>query len=90
MVSQEDRCVLNKLVSGVQSTLLLHVDDILCLSASDDAHEELLRLMTDRYKEVHSDAGVRLSFLGIAVDMSVESDARLSMQGFVRNSTGHT
>ena len=83
VVNQEDRCVFNKLISGVQSTLLLHVDDILCLSASDAAHEELLRLMTDRYKEVHSDAGVRLSFLGMTVDMSVESEARLSMQGFV-------
>ena len=43
VVNQEDRCVFNKLVSGVQSTLLLHVDDILCLSASDAAHKELFR-----------------------------------------------
>jgi len=83
VANNEDKCVFNRTVDGLQSTLLLHVDDILCLSASAGAHEELLRLATDRFKEVHSDAGVRLSFLGMTVDMSMESEARLTMQGFV-------
>jgi hypothetical protein len=63
--------------------LLLHVDDILCLSACDEAHEELVRMMTDRFKEVHADAGVVLSFLGMTIDMSVDAEARLTMIGFV-------
>jgi histone deacetylase 1/2 len=85
VANNEDKCVFNKLVNGVQSTLLLHVDDILCLSASAAAHEELLRRATERFKEVHHDAGVSLSFLGMTVDMRVQSEARLSMQGFIND-----
>jgi histone deacetylase 1/2 len=85
VANNEDKCVFNKLVDGIQSTLLLHVDDILCLSSSAAAHEELLRLATDRFKEVHHDGGVPLSFLGMTVDMSVVFEARLSMQGFVND-----
>jgi hypothetical protein len=73
--------VFNKLVNGAPSTLLLHVDDILCMS-SDEAREDVLRILTESFNEVQHEQGVNLSFLGMTIDTSIESEVRITMNGF--------
>jgi hypothetical protein len=88
VANQEDKCLFNKLMGGgVKSTFILHVDDILCLFESAAAHEELSKLVTDRSREVHCDAGVSYYSVRSTVDMSLESEARLTMFGFINDPT---
>ena len=82
-VNSADPCVFTKTVDGVQSTLLVHVDDILCLCASPIAHEELATRLRKRYVEINSDSGRKVSFLGMTIDACNEGVVEISMGGFV-------
>ena len=82
-VNAIDPCVFNKTVDGAQSTLLVHVDDILCLCASPVAHEELKTRLRTRYVEINADSGPKLSFLGMTVDARNEGVVEVTMGGFL-------
>ena len=63
-----DPCVLNKTVSSVQCTLLIHVDDILALSVSNDMLDDLEAGLIKAFDEVKIKVAVKgekLSYLGM-------------------------
>ena len=82
-VNTVDPCVFSKMVDGAQSTLLVHVDDILCLCASPLAHEELKDRLRSRYVEINDDSGPKISFLGMTIDSGNKGVVEVTMGGFV-------
>lgn len=85
VVNIEDPCVLNKIVYGTQSTILIHVDDLLCLCANAKAHEELAELLKRRFHETKFNSETILSYLGMTLDLSVAGKIKVTMEGFVHD-----
>jgi hypothetical protein len=68
---------------GIQSTLLVHVDDILCACKHQPAHDELRDHLKKVFVDVNFETGLKLSFLGMTISAEIKGRAVLSMQGFV-------
>jgi hypothetical protein len=83
IVSPLDECVFNKMFGKLQSTLLVHVDDILCASEHQAAHTELSDHLKKAFVDINFDTGKKLSFLGMTINMEETGRAIISMQGFV-------
>ena len=83
IVSPMDECVFNKMFGKLQSTLLVHVDDILCSSEHREAHTELSEHLKKAFIDINYDTGKKLSFLGMTIDMEEAGRAIVSMRGFV-------
>ena len=84
-VNPADPCVLNKLVNGKQSTLLIHVDDILCLCREEKAHDDLANLLKAKFEQTKCDKGLILSYLGMTLDFSMQGRVKVSMEGFIED-----
>jgi hypothetical protein len=82
-VNPFDDCVFNKMFGDAQSTLLVHVDDILCACEHQHAHDELRHHLQKVFVDVNFDSGVKLSFLGMTISLEIKGRAIISMQGFV-------
>jgi hypothetical protein len=82
-VSPLDDCVFNKMFGTIQSTLLVHVDDILCASEHRPAHDELRIHLEKAFVDVNFETGLKLSFLGMTISTETEGRVVISMQGFV-------
>lgn len=85
VVNDEDICVLNKMVNGVQSTILIHVDDLLCLCADVKAHKELADLLKKHFHETKWVDEKVLSYLGMTLDFSVKGRIKVTMEGFMQD-----
>ena len=83
VVSPLDECVFNKMFGKLQSTLLVHVDDILCASEHGPAHTELREHLRKVFVDINFDTGEKLSFLGMTIDFGTPGRAIIPMQGFV-------
>jgi hypothetical protein len=73
-------CVFNKTgEDGKQITICLHVDD-LCISCENKTTiNELIDLLTDKYKEVTVTEGRVINYLGMTFDFTVPGEARVTM-----------
>ena len=83
VVNREDKCVFNKTSNGVQTTLCVHVDDILCASKDLNEHVKLKHDLEVRFKEVSYEQSNKSSFLGMTIDSSHQGAFAVSMGGFV-------
>jgi hypothetical protein len=83
VANKEDPCVFNKIVDGIQTTLCVHVDDILCTSVKISEHIELERNLTDRFKDINFEQGSITSFLGMTIHTSDHGPTSICMAGFV-------
>ena len=83
VANKEDPCVFNKIVDGIQTTLCVHVDDILCTSVKISEHIELERNLTDRFKDINFEQGSKTSFLGMTIHTSDHGPTSICMAGFV-------
>ena len=88
-VNNADPCVLNKLVNNKQSTVLIHVDDIMCLCVEKKAHDDLANLLKRKFKETKYNKGLVLSYLGMTFDFSEKGKIKVSMEGFVEDLIVH-
>lgn len=67
-----DICVYNKLVSGVQCTICIHVDDLLITSTDESSIESTLAELQNVYKQVTIKRGKVQQYLGMILDFSVD------------------
>ena len=85
VINEQDVCVLNKIVNGKQSTVLIHVDDLLCLCSDPKAHKDLAELLKNRFDETKWVNEKVLSYLGMTLDFSVVGRIRVTMEGFIHD-----
>ena len=77
-----DQCVFNKTVEGKQVTLIVYVDDILCLCADQAQHDALANLLSEEFSETKYEKGDVLSFLGMTLDFRVANQVKVTMAGY--------
>ena len=77
-----DVCVFNKLVSGVQCTICIHVDDLLITCVDEKIIESTLSEIQKVYKQVTIKRGKVQQYLGMMLDFSVEGKCYVTMPKF--------
>jgi hypothetical protein len=77
-----DPCVLNRVVNGKQSTILLHVDDIMVLSEMSGEPKELYAYLESKFGKVTLHEGVKQNYLGMTFDFTVEGRVTITMLGY--------
>ena len=73
----------NKMSHGVQTTLCIHVDDILCASADLVEHADLKSKLEAKFKEINYELSTKSSFLGMTIDSSNPGAFSVTMRGFI-------
>jgi hypothetical protein len=79
----KDKCVLNKVIDGVQCTIVIYVDDILCTCRNGEAIEWVYSKLVEKFKEVSINNGEKLSYLGQTFDFSKPGVVKVTMEGYV-------
>jgi hypothetical protein len=77
-----DPCVFNKMVSGLQITVVVYVDDIFIASLSDIARDELVNLLRAKFKDITVNEGLVHSYLGITWDFFTPFAVKVRMDGY--------
>jgi hypothetical protein len=83
VTSEYDPCVFIKRTRTELVTLLVHVDDILCLAKNRCEHEKLANLLKREFKDTKSDMSDTQSYLGMTLDFSAPGRVKVSMEGYV-------
>ena len=78
-----DPCVFTKQTSSGLVTLLVHVDDILCLCADESEHTKFGELLQAEFAESKSDYSSVLSYLGMTIDFTAKGKIKVSMEGYI-------
>ena len=81
--NEVDPCVFYKMIDGVSSTILVYVDDILCLCVSPAAAEELHAHLLRLFGEVKRHTGMKHSYLGMSLDFSTPGEAVVDMRAYL-------
>jgi Reverse transcriptase (RNA-dependent DNA polymerase) len=80
-----DRCVFNHEVQGVQVTACIYVDDLMLTCMKPDVIDEVLRKLTDTYKDITAHKGTMHSYLGQTFDFSLLKKVKVTMEGYVND-----
>ena len=82
-VNPEDPCVFNLGKGRDQSTILLHVDDLMVSCRSQATIDELWKAIETRYKtKLVFKKGSVLSYLGMSLDFSTKGEVAITQRGF--------
>ena len=77
-----DQCTFNKTdISGVQVTVILHVDDMKITCANKMTLDAILLSLCQRFKETKCHYGPCVPFLGMDFDYKVPGEVRITMLG---------
>lgn len=83
VINDYDQCVLNKTVDGVQATICLYVDDMLCTCVSEEVLENIKRMLIDEYHEIQEKSGLEISYLGMLLRV-YDGRIEMSMENYIR------
>jgi hypothetical protein len=78
-----DQCTYNRVYEGNQHTVIIHVDDLMSTCCDDEANQQLIAALKDRYKEINVEQGVVHSYLGMTFDFSMRGKVRVTQDGYV-------
>ena len=79
-----DTCVMNKMIDGVQCTLVIYVDDILILSKKEEHLKYVINLLTEKYKDVKSEISDDFSYLGMRIKLKGD-EVHMTMESFIED-----
>ena len=83
-VNKQDMCVLNrKEEDGSQSTLCIHVDDMMITAKSEDQVDKIIAQIGAIYDNLSVHRGRRLDYLGMTFDFGVPDKCKVTMDGYV-------
>jgi hypothetical protein len=85
-----DICTFNKLTDGVQTTVVVYVDDLLLTSTSVLEIESTVAELQRLYKEVKISRGVSHHYLGMVLDFSTPGTLTVSQEGMVQDIVSST
>ena len=86
-VNPKDQCVYNWVYKGKQVTVLVYVDDILITAADDEALAAFTTEFKKHHPEVTEKTGLRMDYLGMSVDFTVDGECAISMEGYTVKAT---
>jgi Reverse transcriptase (RNA-dependent DNA polymerase) len=79
-----DQCVFNRTEPcGKQTTLAIHVDDVLVAARDEDTIDKLMAELKTMYSDLTIHRGRRLDYIGMTFDFNTAGRVRISMDGYV-------
>jgi histone deacetylase 1/2 len=78
-----DPCVMNKTTDSGTMTIVLYVDDILVMSASETDIKWLIVELEKEYGEVAVEMSNKFTYLGMGVDVKANNTIKLSMEKYI-------
>lgn len=78
-----DPCVWNKIVNGVQLTVLFHVDDIMASCKNEAALMTFAAELEQVYPNAHLNVGDQHDYLGMDFDFGVKGKVTVSMSRYI-------
>jgi hypothetical protein len=80
-----DNCVFNKTVNGVQTTILLYVDDLKIMSVDNEEIHRVVQCLQREYKTVTVRTGNVHNYLGMTFDYSKRRSVKITMLGYIKD-----
>ena len=80
-----DICLCNKMVGGVQVTIVIHVDDLMVTSVSQALLDATILFIQEKYMKVTVHDEPVLPYVGMNFDFSVKGQVTVSMEGYVKD-----
>jgi hypothetical protein len=85
-----DVCVFNKADKlGVQTTVAVHVDDLMCTSVSQTGIDGVKEALLAKYPEITVREGKVLDYVGMTFDFREDGQVRITMDNCVNEILGH-
>jgi Reverse transcriptase (RNA-dependent DNA polymerase) len=82
--NSQDMCVFNRTEScGSQTTLVIHVDDMLITGASEVVLDMVIAELEALHPDLSVHRGKKLNYLGMVFDFSVIKKCKVTMEGYV-------
>jgi hypothetical protein len=75
-----DQCVFNKVINGLQCTVVTHVDDLKISSKSEEAIDDVISSLTSVYKKINVYDGDIIDYLGMDLDYTKDGEVKVSMR----------
>ena len=85
-VNDCDMCVFNRIESdGTQSTLVVHVDDLMVTACSEGHIDVIITELSASYRNLSIQRGRKLDYLGMVFDFTVKGKCKITMDGYVKD-----
>jgi hypothetical protein len=78
-------CCYNRLYGNVQITVVIHVDDLLITCISQEYIDDLIAILTKKYKDIQAVSGKEIGYLGLLFNFNVPGEVSINAPGFVRD-----
>jgi hypothetical protein len=82
IINPLDPCIFNKMVDGLQITVVIYVDDLFISSLNKSAIDSLELLLRDKFIDITVRDGLSHSYLGMTWDFSIPKSVSISMLGY--------
>jgi len=79
----EEGCCFNRGVGDMQCTVIVYVDDLLVTCKDADTISGVIQALKVKYHDVQEHTGVKHSYLGMSLDMSVTGVCSITMPMFI-------
>jgi histone deacetylase 1/2 len=82
-----DICVFNRIEKdGSQSTLVIHVDDVLITAKNEDNIDQIITELQNKYAETLTvQRGKIIEYIGMVFDFNVSGQVKVTMNGYVED-----
>jgi hypothetical protein len=81
----QDECVFNRVVNGRQQTLVIHVDDMLITAESEEAIDNIIKEIGEKYENLSVYRGRKLDYLGMTFDFTENGKVKVTMNGYIHD-----
>ena len=78
-----DICVFNKTYGDAQVTVCIYVDDLFMTSVDNNALDDVVNVLTAKYRDVKCHRGAKHSYLGMTFDFKTDRTVSITMECLV-------
>ena len=85
-VNLQDMCVFNRIeANGKQTTIVLHVDDMMITACDEAMIDKLIDELQINYKNLSIKRGRVLNYLGMTFDFTNNGKVKVTMSGYIND-----
>jgi hypothetical protein len=84
--NRHDMCVFNRIeLSGTQSTLVLHVDDLMVTAKTDREIDGIIQELQRNYEKLSIQRGDVINYIGMVFNFMEKRRCKITMEGYVED-----
>ena len=80
-----DKCIFNKIVDGIQSTVCIYVDDLMVTSKDLSMVQEVIDTLKSKFQNIEIHDGPVHSYLGMSWDFSKPGEVKVTAEGYTED-----